>query len=370
MNLSRLIWPLVTLILVACAGPAPASPTQAPAKPAAAPTQAAGPAPTTAPAAAPTQAPAQATTAPAAKPAALTPVRLRLDWKVGAQHAPYYLAIERGLYREAGLDVTIDEGSGSADSSKLVGTGQIEFGIVDAATLVTARSQNVPIVAVGVAYQRTPITVFGLKSRAGDVATPADLKGKTVGANPRSASSIGLDALLKAHQINKEDLKVIPLGVGVEPLLAGQVELMTGFSNNDPLTVQAQGHEVVQLKIADHGIKWYGLSIATNEQMLQQKPDIVKAFTVASFKGWQEAQRDQESAVATVTRLKPELNASLESEVLRATLPLIESDATKQRGLGWQELENWTATADSMLDLRQFTTKVDASKLFTNQAFQ
>jgi ABC-type dipeptide/oligopeptide/nickel transport system ATPase component len=67
---------------------------------------------------------------------------IRLDWKAGAQHAPFYLAKARGFYKDEGLDVDIISGSGSSDTVKQVGSGTVDFGLVDALVLVQAAQQR------------------------------------------------------------------------------------------------------------------------------------------------------------------------------------------------------------------------------------
>ncbi|MCL5075112.1 MAG: ABC transporter substrate-binding protein [Chloroflexi bacterium] len=309
------------------------------------------------------------TAVPTPTPKVLTPVRFRLDWKVGAQHAPYYVAKELGYYRDVGLDVTIDEGSGSADSSKLVGTGKIEFGIVDGAALITARSQEIPVVSVAVIYQKTPISLFWLKGKQ-NIKQPSDLKGKTIGSNPKSATTIGLEALLTAQKIKKEEVKIIPIGFGVEPLLAGQVETMMGFTNSEPVTIRHKGMDIDELLVADYGVKLYGLTLTTNEQILKDKPDLVKGFVQASLKGWQYAFQNPEKTIDIFLKARPEADRKLEMDTLKATLPIVESEATKKNGLGWQEAGIWKEAQDTLFNLGVIAKKTDVDRMFSNAALK
>jgi NitT/TauT family transport system substrate-binding protein len=73
-----------------------------------------------------------------------TKVKIRLDWKGGAQHAPFYLGKQNGYYRDEGLDLDVISGSGSSDTIKQIGSKAVEFGLVDALVLVQGAQQRVP----------------------------------------------------------------------------------------------------------------------------------------------------------------------------------------------------------------------------------
>src|SRR5437773_7539957 len=127
-------------------------------------------------------------------------VALRLDWKPGGQHSPFYYAKDKGYYAQEGLDVQIISGSGSSDSVKQLGTRSIEVAIVDALVLVQAAEQRVPVRAVAVYYQRTPIVMISPKAKP--VPSVQQLTGDVeVGAPKASAVYQGLVAMLAANNL-------------------------------------------------------------------------------------------------------------------------------------------------------------------------
>src|SRR6185437_9037831 len=102
----------------------------------------------------------------AAQPAkALTKVTLRLDWKPGGQHVPFYYGKDLGYYAAEGIDLTILAGSGSSDSVKQLGAGAVDIAMVDALVLTQAAEQKVPVKSVAVYYQRTPIALISPKAK-------------------------------------------------------------------------------------------------------------------------------------------------------------------------------------------------------------
>src|ERR1700730_14277658 len=95
----------------------------------------------------------------------LNKVRVRLDWKGGGQHSPFYLAKQSGFYQDEGIDLEIVSGSGSSDVVKQVGAGAVEFGLADALVLTQAAQQRVPLKAIAAYYLRTPICVISPKAK-------------------------------------------------------------------------------------------------------------------------------------------------------------------------------------------------------------
>src|SRR5438552_13951459 len=114
-------------------------------------------------------------------------VKIRLDWKGGAQHAPFYLGKQRGYYSDEGLDLDVISGSGSSDTIKQVGSKAVEFGLVDALVLVQGAQQRVPAKSIAAYYQRTPIVL--ISPQANPVTNPRQLlEGIKLGSKKGSAT--------------------------------------------------------------------------------------------------------------------------------------------------------------------------------------
>ena len=128
-----------------------------------------------------------------AKP--LTKSTLRLDWKPGGQHGPFYYAKEKGYYAAEGIDLQIIPGSGSSDSVKQVGSKAVDFALVDALVLVQGAEQRVPVKAVAVYYERSPIVLMSPKAKP--ITDVKQLLGDVkLGSKKGSATYQGLVALL------------------------------------------------------------------------------------------------------------------------------------------------------------------------------
>jgi NitT/TauT family transport system substrate-binding protein len=162
-----------------------------------------------------------------ATPAALTTVRLPVGYVPNVQFAPLYVAMEKGYYRQNGLDVQMDY-SFETDAVALVGANQLQFAIVSGEQVLLGRAQGLPLVYVMNWYQQFPV---GVASRADqNVRQPADLKGKRIGTPVLyGASYIGLRALLEAGGLKENDVTLDTIGFNqVEALSAGQEQAVVG----------------------------------------------------------------------------------------------------------------------------------------------
>jgi NitT/TauT family transport system substrate-binding protein len=290
---------------------------------------------------------------------------LRLDWKGGGQHAPFYLAKERGYYKDEGIDLDIISGSGSSDVVKQVGSKAVEFGIADALVLVQAAEQRVPLTAISAYYQRTPIVVLSPQSKP--VTDPAQLtQGVKLGSKKGSATFQGLTAFLAANDIPLQKVTLVDIGFGVQPLLVKQVDAMMGFSMNEPIEAESAGLPVTVMAISDHGIDAYGLMIVSNPDLIAKNPALVKGFLKATARGLSDAAKDPAAAIAAVNKAVSESDAAREIKVLDRTLPYFQSDDKETHGAGWQSEDRWEHTIAIARKLGLVERDLSARQLFSN----
>lgn len=276
-----------------------------------------------------------------AKPAAKASIRL--DWKPGAQHAPFYYAKDRGYYTAEGIDLQIIPGSGSSDSVKQVGAKAVDFALVDALVLVQGAEQRVPVKAIAAYYERTPIVLMSPKAKP--VTDVKQLLGDVkLGSKKGSATFQGLVALLGANNIKMESIKLVDIGFGVQPLLVKQVDAMMGFTMNEPIEAESAGMPIFELSIADQGVKAYGLTIVSNDEFIKTRAAVVEAFLRATRKAVEETAQNKQAVVQAVARQVSEIDVKREMAVLERTIPFLTG---KGIAFGAQSEQAWTQTINT-----------------------
>ncbi|MFV3128072.1 diguanylate cyclase [Niveispirillum sp. KHB5.9] len=226
----------------------------------------------------------------------LTPVRLQLKWTHQFQGAGFYVALAKGYYREAGLDVRIIEGGPTVDAAAQVSDGAAEFGVGSAGLLVE-RVKGRPVVAMAVLMQHSP---FVLLTRI-DTGPPHvhALPGHRLMLETHAEELL---AYLAVERVPVEMLTVVPHSGSVEALIKGDVDAITAYTTSEPYDLRAAGipYQVFSPRAA--GIDFYGDTIFTSERMVSEAPSVVEAFRKASLRGWRDALTDPAGAIDLIRR--------------------------------------------------------------------
>ncbi len=308
-------------------------------------------------------------TAPAAAPtptAGLIPIRLPVGFIPNIQFAPLYVAIERGYFREAGLDVTLDY-SMENDNVALVGAAQIPFAVVSGEQVLLGRAQGLPVVYVMSWYRDFPVGIAALESSG--IRQPADLRGRTVGIpGTYGASYIGLQAILNAAGLKETDLNLQSIGFNqVEALSTGQVEAGVVYITNEPIQLRALGYDVRVLRVAD-SVALVSNGLITNEKTLQENPDLVRRMIGAFLRGVQDTAADPEAAYEISTRYVENLASLSESDaatqrgVLTASIDLYQTNPW-----GQSDPTAWENTFNLLAQMGLIPADLDWKAAFTNE---
>ncbi|GAA4342238.1 ABC transporter substrate-binding protein [Pigmentiphaga soli] len=251
----------------------------------------------------------------------LVPIKFSLNSSISADAAPYLLALERGYFKQAGLDVTIDASSGSGEAVTRVASGVYQMGSADFATLVefAGRQPAVSPKAVLVVYDRAPQAVISLA--AANIKKPADLVGKTVGGGTTDGPARLFPALLASAGVSKDAVKWRQVSPQIRDsmLLTKQVDAVVGNDYTTWFNLKPRGlkpEDVNILEYADFGLDVYSNSIIASQAMLKDDPDAVKRFVAAAMKGWQDAIADPQAAAKTLTNRDKLIDGPLEAERL------------------------------------------------------
>jgi len=237
---------------------------------------------------------------------ALDKVTLMLNWYVYGEHAPFYYGKEKGYFKDAGIDLEIQEGRGSATVTQVVAAKTVQFGYVDVPTMMRAAVKGAPVIAVGVALQTNPMSVMGFAEK--NIRKPDDIKGKTVASTPGDSMSQIWPLFLKKTGLKESDFKTVS-GDAVTKLNAvinGQADLLLGYVMDQSMKIKdATGKDVFPIKFADYGINLVSSGIIAHKDFVKENPDLVKRFMAAATKSVEEASKHPKDAAQAILNANP-----------------------------------------------------------------
>ena len=302
-----------------------------------------------------------------------TSIRFSNDWKWEGPNAPVLLALDRGWYAEAGLDVTVDTGQGSREALPRVASGTWQAGSADINSLIKFRDQNpdIPLMAIMMVYNAPPFAIIGRKSLG--VMAPKDLEGKILGAPAPDGAYAQWKAFVKANGIDASKVTIENVGFPVrEPMLAaGKVDAITGYSFSSYINLKAKGvgaEDISLILMRDHGLDLYGNVVIVNPDFAKANPDAVKAFVAVLVRAYLETAKDPEAAVKHVLNHNDVAREEVELERLRMALAQnIITDEVRANGFGGVDMERLERSIDQIADTYEFTNRPAASDVFDPQ---
>lgn len=301
---------------------------------------------------------------PAAEPATadLQKIRLPMGFIPNIQYAPFYVAVEKGYFAEAGIEIEFDY-SFETNGIKLVGAGETPFAVVSGEQVLLAREQDIPVVYVAAWFQDFPITVVA--KTASGIESPADLAGKQVGLpDLLGASYIGLRALLDQAGVAESDLTLDSIGFNqVEALAADREDAVVGYFSNEPIQLRALGFDVVEFRVADY-VTLASNGLITGESVIAENPELVRGMVGAFLRGLQDTITNPEEAytisLAFVEGLEP--NDTVQMQVLTASIEFWRAER-----LGSIHPEAWENMRAVLVDLGQVSEALDVSLAYSNE---
>jgi NitT/TauT family transport system substrate-binding protein len=296
-------------------------------------------------------------------PQATESIRLPMGYIPNIQYAPFYVAVERGYFAEAGIEIEFDY-SFETDGLALVGAGELPFAVASAEQVLLARAQEIPVVYVAAWYQDFPVAVVA-KVEAG-IETPADLVGRRVGLPGLfGANYVGLRAMLSAAGVSEEDVTLDSIGFNqVAALAADQEDAIVGYETNEPIQLRAQGYEVSVLAVADY-VKLAANGLLASEMVIAEDPELVAGFVDAFLRGLADTLADPDAAYE-ISKLYVDTLAEADETVQKAVLAA-SLDFWRAEQLGFSQPEAWENMQAVLLEMGLLTEPLDLNAAYTNE---
>ncbi len=240
-------------------------------------------------------------------------VQLALDWYPEPEHGGFFAA--EPDYAAADLRVDILSGRPDAPVIPQVAAGRCTFGIADAATVLAARAEQVPIVAIFAALQRNPRCIL---VRADGPRTLAELRDRTLAMNVREPFSQFLQ-----RELGLPGVAVVPYTGSVAPFLADPTLAQQAYVFSEPVVVAAQGVAARCLMVADLGFDPYAGVVIAHERTVADRPELARRFVGAATRGWERYLQDPAAANARIHRENPEMALTTLAASAAAVAPLV-----------------------------------------------
>ena len=308
----------------------------------------------------------------AAAAQAQTEMPFALDWKFEGPAAPYFVAIDKGYFADAGLSVEVTAGQGSLDAIPKVATGAFPVGIADINSLVRFLDQNpgAPVIGAMMVYDKPPFAIVGRHSLG--VSAPKDLEGRVLGAPPPDGAWAQFPIFAAENDLDVAAITVEPVGFPTrEPMLAeGAVAAVTGFSFSSYLNLVRLGvpeDDISVILMADHGVDLYGNAVIVNTDFAAENPEAVSAFLAAVAMGWKDAIADPAGATASLIARNPAADAGLEQRRLELAIEAnVLTDWVRANGMGGIDADRMANAIEQIKLTYEFQNPPDAALYFTD----
>ena len=275
---------------------------------------------------------------------------------------PFYSAIDKGYYEKEGLDVTLNPGSPEANPIKMVASDADQFGIIGGPdTLLVAKEKGHKLIAIAVIHRNSDYPVI-LTLKDSGLSKVEDLQDKKIGFFYGHISTDVLRNLLRKQNITYEE---IDIGFDYSQMVAGKIDAEWAFRTTAGMNLPAQGVDINIISPKDYGIRTHGHTIFTTEEMINENPELVRRFLVATIKGIAYTVENPDEALQhTLNRddtIDPELEKERLSEYNRVTSSSLEYPP------GYMDYEMFQETYDRLKEEGVITKDFNVSEVFTTK---
>lgn len=303
----------------------------------------------------------------------LREVNVVLDWYPNAIHTFLYTAIERGYFAEEGLDVKIHFPANDNDALALVAAGKAEIGMYYQQDVIQAvANQGTGIKSIGAIVQSPLNVILSLKDK--NITKPEDLVGKTIGYGGTVLSEALVKCMMENVGADASDVNMINVGFELmSSMTTGNVDATIGcLVNHEVPQLEEEGFDVNYFSVSGYGIpNYYEEVFLTNDDLLENEPEVVAGFLRAAKKGFDDFKADPDGCLAILMNNQNEenfpLTQSVEEQSCETLIPLME---TEDAAFLTQTDECWQENIDWMLENQLVDKAVDVSDVMTIVDFE
>ena len=213
-------------------------------------------------------------------------ITLQLNWLNQFQFAGYYMAKEKGFYKDVNLDVKIKESNSNTDVVKEIETKNADFA-VGRSSLIIEKINGKDIVALCAIYQKSPLIL--LVKKDSNINSVKDLRNKKIMITPDARYSAPVLAMLSANELTINDFRIQKHSFDINDLINRKTDAMASYISNEPILLNEKGIEYTIFNPKDFGFDLYSDILFSSSEYIKNNPKITKDFYEASLKGWKYA---------------------------------------------------------------------------------
>ena len=239
------------------------------------------------------------------QPGALEKVEFLLNWRIDASQPPYYVALDKGWYRDEGLDVNITIGQGSGFSVQAIDTGRADISISDAPVPVSMRQDGANIKIIGIIYDKHPNTAWFWKNSG--INTPRDLAGKSVAVPATDGHRVMWPAFANLIGIPADSVRFINIDAAakITSLASRNADLTFELFTSEPFFRSAMGDNFGYFLWSDYGYDSYAHSYITSDDVIAKRPDMLRKILKVNYRAWQYALDNPVEAIEILSKYHP-----------------------------------------------------------------
>ncbi len=287
---------------------------------------------------------------------AQSPIKVMMDWAWQGPQSAFLLAETRGYYREMGVPVQLDRGFGSLRTPTEIAQGTYQMGLADLPTVIQFmfRNPTADVICVGVVFDQSPLCA--ITDANGPIRTPKDLEGKRIAAPEADGGRQMFPAFAKATGIDTSKINWLTVTPALrEPMLArGEADAITGFITSAVMSLEAVNFPSARQRIfryRDFGLPFYSGAILASKRLARESPAVVRGFVKGAFRGFQDAIREPDAAIAALKAREQLTDVAIERRRLGIAIDeLIVSESTRRNGLSFVDPARMQRNIDIVKD--------------------
>jgi NitT/TauT family transport system substrate-binding protein len=302
--------------------------------------------------------------------ASTTSTSFLLDVLANPKHALFYGAVANGYFQNAGLDVHIESGKGSADVVQKVASGAFVFGFADASAVVLGRSRGLPVKLVAMVHYKPLMTIITRKEVG--VTKPADLIGKKIASTSGDAVRAVFPAVARLNHVDSSKVNFVTVDQAAKSalLIAGQVDGVCDYVSAFPIYEAAAANNGLQLNrllFADFGLDVYSNGIIVQDALIQKDPGLVRGFTSAILDSLRYASNHRDETVEMFRKYYPQYTPQITREGLDIAVDHLMVPEVLEKGLGRMSDGKMAATIETTRATFELQANVAPSEVYTNE---